>query len=166
MTHLQHKLIEGDQFHYTDFPVYSGQDGPSFKFSDNMAHVRYIPAHPNPYAPEGEKGYGELIAKWIYCEESQKAEGILSSNIELMMDSQLAPNASLGLHAHDHTEEIYYVLEGDVVVNLYSGKHKVARKLRPGDAHLIKPGESHSVQAGAKGARFIVVAAKAEVQKS
>ena len=160
MTHLQHKLIEGDQFHYTDCPVYCGQDGQSFKFSDSMAHVRYAPAHPNPNAPAGEQGSGELVAKWIYCEEPQKSEGILGSSIELMMDSQLAPNACLGLHAHVRTEEIYYLLEGDAVVKLYSGKEKIARKLIPGDAHLIKPGQNHTVQAGPNGARFIVVAAR------
>lgn len=160
MTHLQNKLIEGDQFHYTDFPVYSGEDGASFKFADCMAHVRYHPAHPNPYAPEGEHGDGELVATWIYCEEPEKSEGILSSSIELMMDSQLAPNASLGLHGHTRTEEIYYLLEGEVTVKLYVGDKKIVRHLMPGDAHLIKPGQSHSVQAGNQGARFIVVAAE------
>jgi len=165
MTHLQHKLIEGDHFHYTDFPVYSGEDGVSFKFSDNMAHVRYQPAHPNPYAPEGEQGHGELVAKWIFCEEPEKSEGLLKSGIQLMMDSQLAPNACLGLHVHVRTEEIYYLIEGEAVVKLYAGDNKIARKLNPGDAHLIRPGESHTLQAGARGARFIVVAAAVDEGK-
>jgi quercetin dioxygenase-like cupin family protein len=159
MTHLQNKLIEGDQFHYTDSPVYSGKDGKSFKYSDCMAHVRYHPAHPNPHAPEGEHGSGELVATWIYCEEPEKSEGVLNSGIELMMDSKLAPGASLGLHGHPRTEEIYYLLEGEVTVKLYSRDKKFVRTLTPGDAHLIKPGESHSVQAGPQGARFIAVAA-------
>ncbi|MBD1388096.1 cupin domain-containing protein [Neiella sp. HB171785] len=155
-------VLSAEQYHQTDAPTYAGQTDGSHKQSALMARVRYQPAHHNPDAPAAQQGQGETLGTWIFNEEANKAEGLLASNIQLMMDSTLAPHATIGLHQHQDTEEIYYLLEGQLSIELHrAGEPAKTLQLHPGDAHLIRPSESHFVQAGADGARIIVVAAKA-----
>ncbi|UPW17830.1 cupin domain-containing protein [Agarivorans sp. TSD2052] len=154
------RVFHEQQFHDGDAPAYQG-DGQSFKQAKNMASVVYQPAHLNPEAPNDMQGEGRLDGTWIYSEEPDKAEGILHSGIELVMDSSLEANASIGLHQHINTEEVYYLLSGELHITLVDGKEQQTERLQVGDSHCIHPGQSHFVKAGAKGARFIVVAAKA-----
>lgn len=158
------KILTEDFFHGGDFPVYTVQgieNSAVFKLKEGIANVLYEPAHANPDAPEGQEGKGKLIGKWLYNEQSDKQEGVLKSGIELFMDSSLEANATVGLHAHSDTEELYYILEGQVFIELIDKNGKMYQQyLTAGDTHLIQPGESHFVSAGDQGARFIVVAAK------
>jgi len=152
------------EFHGGDTPVYVApekQKNSRFKKAAGIANVVYQPAHKNSDTKKGQQGEGELLGKWLYNEQPDKQEKLLKSTIELFMDSSLAPNASVGLHPHSDTEEIYYLLEGKLEIELI-GKDGITIKqtITPGDTHLIQPGESHFIQAGNKGARFIVVAAK------
>ena len=158
------KVLTEDFFHGGDFPVYTNQGDENpvvFKLKEGIANVLYEPAHANPDAPEGQKGQGKLIGKWLYNEQPDKQEGLLKSGIELFMDSSLEPNATVGLHAHYDTEELYYILQGKLFIELIDKNgHVYQQYLTAGDTHLIQPGESHFVRAGDQGARFIVVAAK------
>ena len=68
---------------------------------------------------------------------------------------------AIGLHEHTATEEIYYMLEGDLTVTTVAADgRESACCLGPGDAHLIRIGQSHFAVAGAAGARFITVAVR------
>lgn len=145
-----------EQFHDGDAPVYDspGQTQPEachYRHADGMAVVNY---------PGSHGGQGKLSGRWVFCEEPGKAEGVLQSGIELFMDSVLEPHATIGLHRHSDTEEIYYLLEGSLQIQLTLACGETLEKtLHAGDAHLIQPGQQHVVKAGAQGARIIVVAA-------
>lgn len=74
------------------------------------------------------------------------------------MDSWLEPGATIGAHQHDRTEEIYYVLAGELQVGLdYDGQQQT-QVLGPQDSHRVPRGGRHWATAGSEGARFIVVA--------
>lgn len=158
------KILTEQEFHDGDTPVYieQGDENSSrFKMRKGIANVLYTPAHENIDAPQGQEGNGKLIGKWLYNEQPDKQEKLLQSSVELFMDSSLEANASVGLHTHLDTEEIYYLLEGQLSIELIDKNGEISRQIiKPGDTHLIQPGESHFVQAGEQGARFIVVAAK------
>jgi mannose-6-phosphate isomerase-like protein (cupin superfamily) len=155
------KLLTPEQYHHGKEPTYGGEFGESFKKSEYIAEVEYTPSHWNPDAKKGMKGAGKTTGRWLYNEEHGKAEGILNSSIELVMDSQLEPNASIGLHEHTDTEEIYYLLSGTLTITLIRHQQDTIQTLSPGDCHRVAPGESHFIQAGNDGARFMVIAAKA-----
>jgi mannose-6-phosphate isomerase-like protein (cupin superfamily) len=53
----------------------------------------------------------------------------------------LEPNSSIGLHAHESEEEVYYILQGRAKV-VDDGEE---RELKPGDAVLTGDGRSHSI---------------------
>lgn len=59
-----------------------------------------------------------------------------------IMQGRLAPGATIGMHAHDTSSEIIYVLSGNGKV-LYDG---VEELLNPGDCHYCPKGHSHSLQ--------------------
>ncbi|WP_019614938.1 ion transporter [Psychromonas ossibalaenae] len=157
-------VLTEHEFHHGNFPVYKPQGNEnwrSFKIKEGIANVLYQPAHKNTLAPSGQQGSGKLTGKWLYNEQPDKQEKLLQSSMELFMDSSLESNASVGLHAHLDTEEIYYLLEGQLFIELVGNKGQISRQtINPGDTHLILAGESHFIQAGEQGARFIVVAAK------
>ena len=150
--------LSAQDYHNTDAATYEG-DGQSFKRSAGIVEVTYEPSHFNPNAPLAQQGSGKTIGKWLFNEEAAKAEGILASTIEVFMDTRLEPNASIGLHQHHQTEEIYYLLEGSIQVTLNSAQGTKVVTLESGDVHRISPGESHYIEAGDQGARIIVVAA-------
>ena len=158
------KVLTEEEFHDGDIPVYIPQGDEKstrFKVKEGIANVLYDPAHKNSEAPQGQEGKGKLIGKWLYNEQPDKQEKLLKSSVELFMDSTLEAHASVGLHPHIDTEEIYYLLEGELLIDLIDKEGQISRQLiKPGDTHLIQPGESHFVQAGKQGARFMVVAAK------
>lgn len=158
------KIVSEKEFHNGNIPVYTPQGDEKharFKIQEGIANVVYVPAHENLAAPKGQEGSGQLIGKWLYNEQPDKQERLLKSTIELFMDSSLAPYASVGLHTHIDTEEIYYLLEGQLTIDLIDKNGVgITQIINPGDTHLIQPGESHFVEAGAQGARFMVVAAK------
>jgi quercetin dioxygenase-like cupin family protein len=150
-----------EAYHESDAPTYAEPTDGAFKRHEAMAQVEYNPSHFNPSAEPAQQGHGRTLGTWIFNEESGKAEGILKSNIELVMDTCLAPNASIGYHEHHHTEEIYYLLEGQLKVTLQRANTETeVFNLNPGDAHRIGPNQGHFIQAGASGARFMVIAAK------
>lgn len=153
--------ISGDEFHSIGKAIYSGElNWPANKKNENMAKVRYSPAHSNLKYSNERRGKGDLYATWIFSEESATAEGIMSTPLKLVMDARLDPGASIGLHQHDDTEEVYYLLEGALTVTTISadGQSQNTEDLLVGDAHHIAFGESHYCTAGSDGARFITVA--------
>jgi mannose-6-phosphate isomerase-like protein (cupin superfamily) len=64
------------------------------------------------------------------------------------------PGNSVGLHAHDTNEEIYYVLKGKALFN----DNGTEKELLPGDAALTGGGGTHSIEAlGSEPLEFIGV---------
>ena len=66
--------------------------------------------------------------------------------------------ASIGWHPHDRTEEIYYLLSGNLTVTVQDRDGRVhVLTLDPGDAHRIGTDMWHGAVAGPHGARFLCV---------
>ena len=154
------EYIPAEKFHNEIKRVYSGSyDWAVNKKKAKMAHVLYEAVHENRSYQDARRGSGKDYATWIFSEEKGLREGIFASGFELLIDAKLEPLASVGLHRHDATEEIYYILEGSIemtTVALSGEEH--TEELVAGDAHGVKFGQSHYGTAGPEGVRFIAVA--------
>ena len=60
---------------------------------------------------------------------------------KLLLRATLVPGASVGLHTHEDSSEIIYILEGCGTV-LYDGE---TTPVRAGDIHYCPKGHSHSL---------------------
>lgn len=58
-----------------------------------------------------------------------------------IMRSRLTPGASIGMHTHDTSSEIIYILEGNAV-NICDG---VEEQLSAGDCHYCEKGHTHTL---------------------
>ncbi len=152
----------GDVFHSRKQPVYAGNPGFAvMKKAERMAKVAYDAPHFNAGETGVRQGAGREWATWVFSEEGEQAERLFSTPFELMIDARLEPFASIGLHHHAHTEEVYYVLEGRLRMTVVDARHgEHTEELGAGDAHLVKLGQGHFGQALETGARFIVVAVR------
>ena len=162
-------MIPGDLFHRDGLPVYTAPLGWAVNNqAAHMATVVYDPAHENPAEATPERrGSGRDVATWVFSEEEGSAEGLLRGGMELFIDARLDPHASIGLHRHTRTEEVYYMLEGTLAMTTVAADGREATvTLHPGDAHLVRPGQAHFGTAGPGGARFITVAARIDSRPS
>ncbi|TMA30404.1 MAG: cupin domain-containing protein [Deltaproteobacteria bacterium] len=127
-----------------------------------MARVLYLAPHENAVETGDRHGRGKDFAKWIFSEEPGLEERLFSTRFELAIDARLDPGAAIGLHFHDRTEEIYYLLDGELSMTTVdrSGRESTAT-LRAGDAHLVRLGQGHFGVAGSAGARFVAFAVRA-----
>jgi mannose-6-phosphate isomerase-like protein (cupin superfamily) len=159
-SHMEKKYMDGRAFHEQIKKVYFGSlNWAVNKKKEFMARVLYEPAHENRAYNDERKGKGKDFATWIFSEEEGLKENLFATSFELMIDARLDPNASVGLHTHFHTEEIYYILEGSIrmtTVNPHGDER--SEELSEGDAHMVRIGQSHYGTAGSEGVRFIVVA--------
>lgn len=160
-------MHDAQVFHAQALPLYAGEReaGGSVKRAAALATVRYAPAHPNPQQPGSRAGQGENLATWLAGEQRElgpQAEGWSAGSLSALIDSRLAPQASVGWHEHRGSEEFYWLLEGSLLLQLRlpdGSEH--AALLQPGDVHRCPAGGAHSVQAGPEGARFLAVELKA-----
>lgn len=155
------EFVPGDDFHAGEARVYGGELGgfTVVKRGEQMAHVAYSPAHPNPDEEGPQGGAGTTYVRWIFSEEPDTAEGLLRSGISLVHDTTLPPGASVGLHGH-LSEEILYILEGTATMKIVRGDRDIEVVLRKGDAQLTRAGEYHSIHnAGNTDLRFMVIGA-------
>ncbi len=157
------KYIPGEVFHDGEHSVYDGElDWAVNKKSKHMARVVYERVHENPDYDDERRGEGLDYAKWVFSEEPGLAEGIFGGGFELMIDAQLEPKASIGLHWHWQTEEIYYILDGSIRMTTVSADGKEhTQRLKAGDAHAVRVGQGHYGRAGRKGVRFLAVSMRA-----
>lgn len=126
--------------------------------ASNLSRVAYAPAHPNPAAVGPAAGDGIADTIWVASEQPGTAEGVLPDGFSAMFDTRLVPGASIGWHEHPDTAEIYYLLEGSLDVHCGASLDSTQTvRLTPGDLHRLLPGHGHWSQAGAQGARIIVV---------
>ena len=157
--------VPGTDFHH-DLPgIYSDSIGWAvYKSNQAMAKVRYDALHFNSAEIGDRRGQGGLFVTWIYSEEDGTAEQLLESSLEFVMDTYLEPNSSVGLHLHAQTEEIYYLLEGSLIVTVVrsDGSKEAKETLLPGDSHLVRHRQGHTAKAGDQGARIIVIGARPE----
>ena len=159
----QRQYVPGDVFHTIVRKVYRGEPGWAVNKEDaKMARVLYTAPHRNDAESGDRRGHGKDFAKWIFCEEPGLEERLFSTKFELAIDARLEPGAAVGLHFHDRTEEIYYLLDGELTMTTVdrSGREETAT-LRAGDAHLVKLGQGHCGVAGPAGARFVAFAVRA-----
>ena len=152
--------VAGEEFHTNIKRVYADEyDWAINKKHDKMAHVLYYAVHENDAFDDERHGWGNDYATWIFSEEEGLREGIFTSGFELMIDATLDPHASIGLHHHHKTEEIYYILEGSIkMTTLHPDGREKTVELQAGDAHAVKLGQAHYGTAGPAGVRFIAVA--------
>ncbi len=80
-------------------------------------------------------GEGKLDC-FIALQGSESDQGI-----RFMHDDIIEPGASIGEHLHDHSEEIYFVVEGHGTLIL-DGRHI---PIGPGDVSLVKLGHTHGI---------------------
>lgn len=65
-----------------------------------------------------------------------------TAHLDKMAKVTLKPGSSIGMHSHDTTEEIYYILKGNAL--FYDNKEE--RRLQPGDATITGGGGTHSIE--------------------
>lgn len=152
----------GEQFHVPGARVYAEPLGPAIhKRAEGMARVLYTAVHENRAFDSGDdrRGHGRDHATWVFSEEPGLQEGLFHGGLELMIDARLEPGAAIGLHRHPTTEEIYYVLEGQLTMTtVLNDGREVRAVLRPGDASAVVLGQAHYGRAGVEGCRFLAVA--------
>jgi len=157
----QPQIPTGEQFHVPGASVYAEPLGPAIhKRSEAMARVVYTAVHENRAFPAGDdrRGHGRDHATWVFSEEAGLEENLFHGGLELMIDARLEPGAAIGLHRHAATEEVYYLLEGQLTMTtMLADGREVTATLRPGDAHGVRLGEAHWGRAGAEGCRFLAV---------
>ena len=81
-------------------------------------------------------GQGKIDVLHVFEEDQMAGRGTLCAK------SVFHPGDSIGVHIHDKNAEIYYVLEGELVVI----ENGVEHVLRPGDAAFTANGASHCVE--------------------
>ncbi|HUJ27348.1 MAG TPA: cupin domain-containing protein [Myxococcales bacterium] len=157
------KFVGGEEFHQHVKRVYDGELSWAVnKRDEQMARVLYQSPHENQAETGDRRGHGRDFAKWVFSEEPGLQEHLFATKFELCIDARLEPGAAVGLHFHDHTEEIYYLLEGELrMTTVERGGRESTATLRAGDAHMVKLGQGHFGVAGAQGARFIAFAVRA-----
>jgi mannose-6-phosphate isomerase-like protein (cupin superfamily) len=157
------EYVPGDAFHQSVRKVYDAPlEWAVNKRDAAMARVLYVAPHENLAETGDRRGHGKDFAKWIFSEEPGLEERLFATRFELAIDARLEPGAAIGLHFHDRTEEIYYLLEGELrMTTVERGGRESTATLRAGDAHLVKLGQGHFGVAGADGARFLAVAVRA-----
>ncbi|MDP4142854.1 MAG: cupin domain-containing protein [Bacillota bacterium] len=156
------EYVSGERFHSEIKKIYNGEIKWAVnKNSSKMAKVVYDPAHLNKKYEGEKRGKGKDFATWVFSEEKGTEESIFSTNLELMIDTTMEPNASIGLHFHDTNEEIYYILEGSIrMTTITKEEQEHTEELFKGDAHMVKLNQGHYGTAGENGVRFITVAVK------
>jgi mannose-6-phosphate isomerase-like protein (cupin superfamily) len=154
----------GERFHQPGARVYAGEVGEVIhKRAELMARVLYTAPHENRTFPEGDdrRGHGRDWANWIFSEEPGLAEGLFCCGLELVIDARLEADAAVGLHVHRETEEVYYLLEGELrMTTVLPDGREETHALGPGDAHGVRLGQGHYGRAGPAGCRFIAVAVR------
>ena len=81
-------------------------------------------------------GEGNVTITHLFTKEEMQSRSRLCARLII------PPGASIGMHAHDHEEELYYIIGGRCEIN-DSGK---TVELGPGDAVLTGGGASHSIK--------------------
>jgi mannose-6-phosphate isomerase-like protein (cupin superfamily) len=159
---VENEYIDGRKFHSQANRVYAGECKWAVnKTSDLMARVLYNPTHENINETGIKRGRGKNHATWIFSEENGTKENIFSTKFELLIDSRLEPNASIGLHMHTDTEEIYYILDGSIsMTTVDASGNECSQTLNAGDAHMVKTGQGHYGVAGSEGVRFVAIAVR------
>ena len=86
--------------------------------------------------------------------------GIGAKQVDLHLNTIKAGSAPGPYHLHRQVENVYYILDGDVVIRIDGEDHPVA----PGDAVFIPPGVPHSAtNVGQTDARLLEIYAPVDV---
>jgi mannose-6-phosphate isomerase-like protein (cupin superfamily) len=80
-------------------------------------------------------GTGTVVFTHVFLKEE------LTGRARLFARLSLPPGSSIGYHAHDGEEEVFYILSGTGIVN----DQGVTSSVGPGDAVLTGGGNGHSI---------------------
>ncbi len=156
---MRQRLSACDYHEDSNQPAYQGHlDEVVVKQHAGMAVVDYQACHQNEAESAELAGLGLTRSTWVFSEDGDKAEGLSQCGLNLFIDSELAPHASIGMHLHADKEEIYYLLSGSLTITVerHDGQRE-QHHLVAGDAHLVRLGQRHAAVAGEQGARMIAV---------
>lgn len=93
-------------------------------------------------------GEGQAVIKHLYSKDELKGNSRLCARITL------EPGHSIGEHAHNSEEEIYYILKGEATV-IDNGEPVI---VGPGDAVMTRDGASHAiVNSGSETCEFMAI---------
>jgi len=156
------RYLDGQQFHREVQRVYGAPLGWAVnKRAEHMAKVLYRAPHFNAAEQGVRQGAGNDWATWVFSEEPGLEEHLFTAPLELIIDARLEAGASIGLHWHQETEEVYTLLEGELTMTTVASDGREATStLRAGDAHAVRLGQGHFGVAGPAGARFLAVAVR------
>ena len=87
--------------------------------------------HVTPFTTKDGSEIRELLAHRNSCIRNQS-----------LAEARLPPGATTTAHYHPATEEIYYILEGDGLMQIDDDEQPVG----PGDAIAIAPGSRHQIK--------------------
>lgn len=87
------------------------------------------------------KSIPETDIKNFYGGEKQITANMYVDGLNRIMTGKLAPGASVGLHTHENSSEIIYVLEGTGTA-IYDGEKEA---LAPGICHYCPKGHNHTI---------------------
>ena len=73
--------------------------------------------------------------------EGDTVARMYADDLNRIMKSRLAPGCSIGLHTHDTSSEIIFILSGTGTA-LLDGREEI---LPPGSCHYCKKGQSHTL---------------------
>lgn len=96
-------------------------------------------------------GEGKLTACFVL------GGGDSEKGISFIHDDVIEPGASIGVHPHEASEEVYMVLEGAGTMVLDGAEHPIGA----GDVCVCHPGHSHGIKNGVRSPmRLLVVGMK------
>ena len=106
-------------------------------------HDGGVPQHGYAYRPGDAPAYWNYGTYWQMLATSDVTEGRSTTFDELFPRGIVAPP-----HVHDHAEEAFFVLEGDLVFTLGDDDEEIVAP--PGTYVYIPPGTRHSFRCGSE----------------
>ena len=146
--------IPAEQFHLPDKwtninrAPYDVISGVIYKPAVNIKRVLYDPLDEAPDIAEPWRGAGAAIVRWLFSENQDTEENILTgAEFLFLQDIMLDPGASSGQMRHGDEVRILYSVSGEGTLNHRAclGCPVVSRPLRAGDAALIQSSEFYSI---------------------
>jgi mannose-6-phosphate isomerase-like protein (cupin superfamily) len=80
-------------------------------------------------------GIGAIIFREVFSKNDFR------SKLEFLHETEILPNSTIGYHAHEGNEEIYYIISGKGIMVVDSEE----REVKAGDAIVTYGGSSHGL---------------------
>jgi quercetin dioxygenase-like cupin family protein len=80
-------------------------------------------------------GHGPIVFRRLLTQRD------FAAAVDFVDVTTVPAGSTIGIHRHDGSEELYFVLSGEPLVEIDGD----ARRLRPGDVAVVHPGGRHSL---------------------